>query len=382
MAPVKAATHDHQSQSTSLPLLDSRLVSLPPAEHTHDIDHDRPKKRAKRDRGTRSHPMIEELLKENPLFTRLSPFTVVTPFVPPTPSSRQPDKQNVTRTFIARPQQTPTPPMETSRTTSAETMPSLDIAIPTPTLLTPSMMPVFTSPLLIPTPLENIPERQSVRLSRHDRLGSLPSIPSLTSLADSEPNRASDGPQFVTPPASIYNSQPASPVLATEAGFVIKGAATKLRTTELRIKGISSASNGTSAPQSATTTSILKRPDSLIRQKTVSFALAPPISRTSSLGNRVSNLNLDSSPLPTPTLESPVSTSAGSSAGPIRRRNATGGNGRRRREEASTMSGAAHIGRTRSLLERLEGENEGPSLSQRTEGIVGRRKRVGRRSGP
>ena len=391
VALVKAATHDHQSQSTSSPRLDSHLVSLPPAEHTHDIDHDRPKKRAKRDRKTKSHPMIEELLKENPLFTRLSPFTVVTPFEPPTPGSRQPDKQNVTRTFIARPQQTPTPPMETgpiSRTTSAETMPSLDIAIPTPTLLTPSMMPIFTTPLLIPTPLDNIPDGQSVRLSRADRPGS---IPSLTSLADSEPNRASDGPQFVTPPASINNSQPASPVLAPETGFVIKGAATKLRTTELRIKGISSASNGTSAPQSATTTSILKRPDSLIRQKSVSFALAPPISRTSSLGNRVSNLKLDSSaesPLPTPTHESPVSPRdgprAGPSAGPIRRRNATGGNGRRRREEASTMSGAAHTGRTRSLLERLEGENEGTSSSlfQRTEGIAGRRKRAGGRSGP
>ena len=122
--------------------------------------------------------------------------------------------------------------------------------------------------------------------------------------------------------------------------------------------------------------SILKRPDTLTRQKTVSFALAPPITRTSSLGNRVSNLNLNSpadSPLPTPTLESPVL----ASAGPIRRRNATRGNGRRR-EQASTMSGAAHS-RSRSLLERLEGENDGTSLVQRTEGVAGRRKR---RSGP
>ena len=177
----------------------------------------------------------------------------------------------------------------------------------------------------------------------------------------------------------MHNSQTASPVLATEAGFVIKGAATKLKTNELRIKGISSASNGTSTPQSATTASILKRPDSLTRQKTVSFALAPPITRTSSLGTYVGNLNLNSptgSPLPTPTSESPVL----SSAGPIRRRNATRGNGRRR-EQTSTMSGAAHR-RTKSLLERLEGENEGASLLQRTEGTAGRRRRAGGRSGP
>jgi hypothetical protein len=267
-----------------------------------------------------------------------------------------------------------------SRTTSAETMPSLNIAIPTPTLLTPSMMPLVTTPLLIPTPEENNLEGQLVRLSRHDRPGSIPTIPSLTSLADSEPSRTSDGAEFVTPPTSIHNSQPASPVLAPEAGFVIKGAATKLKSNELRIKGISSASNGTSAPQSAVTPSILKRPDALTRQKTVSFALSPPMSRTSSLGNHVSNPNLSSpteSPLPTPsTLESPVL----ASAGPMRRRNATRGNGRRR-EQASTMSGAAH-GRTRSLLERLEGENEGTSLLQRTEGTAGRRKRAGGRSGP
>ncbi len=385
VVPIKTATHDHplnQSQSPSLPLFDSHLVSLPPAEHAHDIDHDRPKKRAKRDSKTKPHPMIEELLKENPLFTRLSPFTVVTPFVPPTPGSRQPDKRSVTRTFISRSQQTPTPPTEAetiTHTTNAETMSSLNIAIPTPTLLTPSLMPLVTSPLLIPTPLEHSPEGQLVRLSGLNRPGSIPSIPSLASPADSKVNRISDEIQSVTSPASMHNSQPTSPVLATEAGFVIKGAATKLKSTELRIKGISSASNGTSAPQSATTASILKRPDSLTRQKTVSFALAPPLPRTSSLGTHVSNLNLNSpteSPLPTPTPESPVP----SSAGPIRRRNATRGNGRRR-EQTSTMSGAAHS-RTRSLLERLEGENEGVSLLQRTDGTAGRRKRGGGRSGP
>ena len=369
VAAVKAATHDHpsnQSESPSLPLLDS-------AEHAHDIDQDRPKKRARRDRKTKPHPMIEELLRENPLFTRLSPFTVATPFVPPSPGPGQPDKQFVTRTFIARPQQTPALPMAVgpiSRTTSAETMPSLSIAIPTPTLLTPSLMTLSTTPPLIPTPIEEDISEGQLGL---ERPGSIPSIPSLV---DSEVSRTSDGPQFVTPPTSMHNSQSSSPVLATETGFVIKGAATKLKSTELRIKGISSASNGTPTPQSATAASILKRPDSLTRQKTVSFALAPPISRTSSLRNHVSNLNLNSpadSPLPTPTLESPVL----ASAGPIRRRNATRGNGRRR-EQVSTMSGAEHR-RSKSLLERLEGENEGTSLVQRTEVIAGRRKR---RSGP
>ena len=383
VVPIKAATHDHplhQSQSPSPPLLDSHLISLPPAEHAHDIDHDRPKKRAKRDSKTKPHPMIEELLKENPLFTRLSPFAVATPFVPPTPGSGQPDQRSVTRTFIARPHHTS--PMEAgpmTRTTGAETMPSLSIAIPTPTLLTPGLVPMLTTPPLIPTPLENSPEGQSVRLSGFDRPGSIPSIPSPTSPVDSKVNRISDEPQSVTPPASMHNSQTASPVLTTEAGFVIKGAATKLKTNELRIKGISSASNGTSTPQSATTASILKRPDSLTRQKTVSFALAPPLTRTSSLGTHVSNLNLNSptdSPLPTPTPESPVL----SSAGPIRRRNATRGNGRRR-EQTLTMSGAAHR-RTKSLLERLESENEGASLLQRTEGTAGRRKWAGGRFGP
>ena len=380
-APVKATTHDHssnQSLSPLPPLFDSHLVPLPPAEH--DIDHDRPKKRTKRDRKTRPHPMIEELLKENPLFTRLSPFTVATPFVPPTPGSRQPDKQSVTRTFIARPQQTPTPPVETgptSHTMNVETIPSLNIAIPTPTLLTPSMMPVVT-PLLTSTPLENIPEGQLDRFSGLDRPGSIPTIPSLLSPADSESNRTSDGPQFVTPLTSIHNSQPASPVLVTGAGFVIKGAATKLKSNELRIKGISSASNGTSTPQSVTTPSILKRPDSLTRQKSVSFALGPPLSRTSSLGTRVNTMNLNSpaESLSTSIPGSPVP----ASTGPIRRRNATRSNGRRR-EQASTMSGAAR-GRTRSLLERLGGEDEGASLLQRTEGTGDRRKWAGGRSGP
>jgi len=375
--PVKAAAHDRTLNQTQSPL----PPPLDLAEHAHNIDHDRPKKKTKRDKKTKPHPVIEELLKENPLFTRLSPFTVATPFVPPTPGSWQPDKQCVTRTFIARPQQTPTPPVEMgqiSHTTSAETMPSLSIAIPTPTLLTPSMIPVVTTPLLPPTPLEKIPGGQSVRLSGLDRPGSIPSILSLISPADSEPSKISDGAQIMVPPASIRESQPASPVLATGTGFVIKGAAAKLKSNELRIKGISSASSAISTPQSATTPSILKRPDSLTRQKTVSFALAPSLSRTSSLGTHVSKLNLGSptgSPLSTPTLEPPVL----AGAGPVRRRNATRGNGRQR-EQVSTMSGAN--GRARSLLERLEGENEGPSLLQRTDGIAGHRKWAGGRSGP
>ena len=382
--PVKAAIHDrtsHQSKPPQPPLLDLHLVPLLPAEQTRDIDHDRPKKRTKREKKPKPHPVIEELLKENPLFTRLSPFTVVTPFVPPTPGSWQPHEQTVTGTFIARPQHTPTPPTETgqiSRTMSAETMSLLSIAVPTPTLLTPSMIPFVTTPLPSPTSLENISEDQSVRLSGLDRPGSIPSIPSLISPADCESNRTSDGPQFVTPPTSIQDSQPISPVLASGGGFIIKGAASKPKPNELRIKGISSANIGTSTPQSATTPSILKRPDTLTRQKTVSFDLAPPISRTSSLGTRVNKLNPSSpaeSPLSTPTFERPVL--AGTD--PIRRRNATRGNGRRR-EQASTMSGAH--GRARSLLERLEGENERASLLQRTEGITGHRKRAGGRSGP
>ena len=370
--PVKAGIHDRpsdQSDSPSPPL-DLHLDPSLPAGQTRDIDHDRPKKRPKRDKKTKPHPVIEELLKENPLFTRLSPFTVVTPFVPPTPGPWQPDK-TVTRTFIARPQQTPTPPVETGsiiRTTSAETIPSLNIAIPTPTLLTPNAIPVFATPLLSPTPLEKIPE---------DRPGSIPSIPSLISPADSESNRTSDGPQFVTSPASIQDSQPVTPVLASGSGFTIKGAASKPKPNELRIKGISSANTDTSTPLSATTPSILKRPDALTRQKTVSFDLAPAISRTSSLGNRVNKLNLDSpaeSLLSTPIFESPELPGTD----PVRRRNATRGNGRRR-EQASTMSGTH--GRARSLLERLERENDGFSLLQRTEGIAGHRKRPGARSG-
>lgn len=381
--PVKAAIHDRpsdQSDSPSPPPLDLHLDPPLPAGQTRDIDHDRPKKKPKRDKKTKPHPVIEGLLKENPLFTRLSPFTVVTPFVPPTPGSWRPDKQTVTRTFIARPQQTPTPPGEMRsivRTTSAATTPSLNIAIPTPTLLTPSVIPVFATPLLSPTPLEKVPEDRSIRLLGFDRPGSIPSIPSLISPADSESNRTSDGPQFVTPPASIQDSQPVSPVLASGGGFTIKGAASKPKPNELRIKGISSANTVTPSPQSATTPSILKRPDALTRQKTVSFDLAPPISRTSSLGNRVNKLNLDSpaeSLLSTPIFESPVLPGTD----PVRRRNATRGNGRRH-EQASTMSGTH--GRARSLLERLERENDGFSLLQRTEGIAGHRKRPGARSG-
>jgi hypothetical protein len=377
--PANAATHDrpsNQSQPLSVPLLDPLLVPLLPAGY--DIDHDRPKKRTKRDKNTKPHPVIEGLLKENPLFTRLSPFTVATPFVPPTPGSWQPDKRSVTRTFIARPQQTP--PIETvpvSRTTSIETIPTLNVAIPTPTLLTPSIMPGFNTPLLTLTPLEDNPEGQVVRPSRSYRPGSIPTIPSLISTGNSEPNRTSAGSRVVTPPASMHNSQPASPVLATGTGLTIKGAASKPKPDELRIKGISSASNGTTTPQSGTT-SILKRPDSLTRQKTVSFATAPSLSRTTSLGTHVAKLNLESpagSPRPTPIPESPVSTSAG----PIRRKNATRSNGRRR-EQASTMSGVH--GRTKSLLERLDGENEGAPLPQRTRGVAEQRKRVGRRSGP
>jgi hypothetical protein len=379
--PAKAVTHDrssNQSQPLSSPLLEPRLVPQHPADHAHDIDHDRPKKKTKRDKITKPHPVIEELLKENPLFTRLTPFTVVTPFVPPTPSSSQPDKQSVTRTFIARPQQTPTPPIETasiSRPTSPETIPSLSIAIPTPTLLTPSILPVVNTPLPTHTPVENIPEGELVRLSGLDRPGSIPTIPSILSRRNSEPNRTSNGSQFATPPASTHDSQPTSPVLATGPGLIIKGAASKIKPNELRIKGISSASSGTSTPQSMTTPSILKRPDALTRQKTVSFALAPPLSRTSSLGARVTKLNLTSpaeSPLSTPLLETPVL----AGAGPIQRRNATRGNGRRREQAPTT--GGVHGG-SKSLLERLEGENGGASLLQRTEGIAPHRKQ---RSGP